>query len=240
MAPVPPFEEPGKTQPGVGGPVGLPNHTVTTPGEAARYLLGYLETQNRPFNAQIIADNMRGKIRKSLVETALLSLVQDNKITEKVFGKARVYWRRQDELEVATSEQLDSMRKQLEASKQQLAQDSAKVQKLSSDLKRAACELSDGELDAQLELLQEQVDWKNARLSELKASKVLITAADRAACEKQYKHLRGCWKKRKRLVRDALDQITMNMDKFTPKTLGEEIGIETDEDWNVQLGHDLI
>ena len=46
----------------------------------------------------------------------------------------------------------------------------------------------------------------------------------------------SAWKKRKRIVSCALETITESMDKHTPKSLANEMAIETDEDWNLEIG----
>lgn len=68
----------------------------------------------------------------------------------------------------------------------------------------------------------------------------MVPAAEKLKMEKQYKTLRIQWRKRKRIVNDALDKILESMEKHTRKSLGEEMGIETDEDWNVVIGQDLV
>ena len=52
--------------------------------------------------------------------------------------------------------------------------------------------------------------------------------------------MRTEWKKRKRIVKEALEIITTDHPKFpTPAKVAEEMGIENDEDWGVVIGPDL-
>ncbi len=81
---------------------------------------------------------------------------------------------------------------------------------------------------------------KSAKLGQIKAAGVAVTAADKEKIQSEYKKVRKEWRRRKRMVKDALERITETMEKHTPKSMGEDMGIETDEDWNVIMGEDLV
>eukprot|EP00656_Telonema_subtile_P000089 TRINITY_DN10038_c0_g1_i2.p1 TRINITY_DN10038_c0_g1~~TRINITY_DN10038_c0_g1_i2.p1 ORF type:complete len:234 (-),score=61.27 TRINITY_DN10038_c0_g1_i2:254-955(-) len=155
--PKPPAKPPAPAASSQGAGRGLPEHTVTTLSEAGKYVLAYMQAQNRPFNAQIIADNMRGKIRKALVENALVKLTEDGSVTEKLFGKAKVFWANQDRFETVSAEQLSELKKSLQASSTELKEASGRVQQLSSSVQHTSMELTEEQLDARLEELEQQV-----------------------------------------------------------------------------------
>lgn len=222
-------------------PTGIPAHDVTTQDQAQAAVLRYLEAQNQPFNAQLVTDNMRGRIRKPLVERALAQLALEQSIVEKVYGKSKLYWASQDRFDDVPPSEIDKMKKQLATLQTEEAAVQSRVREVKRSLEAAGKELSNEELDSELARYEPQVAAKQARLNHLKTAAVVVTADMIERTQKEYKSLRTQWRKRKRIVKDALETVTYENPKFpTPAKMAEEMGIETDEDWNVIIGQDIV
>ncbi|KAL8603663.1 hypothetical protein ACOMHN_017160 [Nucella lapillus] len=78
-----------------------------------------------------------------------------------------------------------------------------------------------------------QIDSLRAKISKLKEGRVLVSKEDRDKVLKRRSQCVKEWRKRKRMSNDIIDAILEGYPK-TKKHLMDEIGIETDEDYNVQ------
>ena len=82
---------------------------MTSASVAAVY--EFLRDRNAPFNVQLLVDNLQTKkVKKSQVEKALATLVTEGKVTRKEFGKTKIYFLAQANLEKATTEELTSLK----------------------------------------------------------------------------------------------------------------------------------
>ncbi len=77
--------------------------------QASDTILEYLKKTNRPYSAIDVFNNLKEKIPKTLVVKLLNSLVENGKITGKLYGKQWVYVSRQDLLECPTQEEISKM-----------------------------------------------------------------------------------------------------------------------------------
>jgi hypothetical protein len=50
---------------------------------------------NRPYNVQMVVDNLHGSVGKSAMQKILDHFADKEKLTRKEFGKQKIYWRNQ-------------------------------------------------------------------------------------------------------------------------------------------------
>jgi len=80
-------------------------------GDDVFTVMSYFEKMNRPYNAQILSDNLQGAIGKTTLNKILQTLTDDGKLTCKEFGKQKLYWRNQELLQVEDKEELSILDK---------------------------------------------------------------------------------------------------------------------------------
>jgi hypothetical protein len=68
--------------------------------ESKDFVFDYMEKQNRPYNLLNVFDNLHGKIKKPSLENLLNELTEEGKLTCKEFGKNKVYFLNQGNLNV--------------------------------------------------------------------------------------------------------------------------------------------
>lgn len=79
------------------------------------------------------------------------------------------------------------------------------------------------------------------RIAAIKAKGPVMSAAEKAKKEKEYKVLRTTWRKRKRKAWESLDKITEQMDgKHDRKSLAADMGFELDEDWGLEANCERV
>ncbi len=76
--------------------------------EKVNYLLSivYIEQMNRPYNVQMLHDNLHGSVGKTALQKIVQSLADEGKLTCKEFGKQKLYWFNQDGKDVADKDEL--------------------------------------------------------------------------------------------------------------------------------------
>ena len=72
-------------------------------------ILQYLKKQNRPYSAMDIFNNLHGSVGKTQIVKVLTNLQEKNEITCKNYGKQQVYVIKQDDEELPSPDELDSM-----------------------------------------------------------------------------------------------------------------------------------
>lgn len=216
----------------------------------------YLLQQNRPFNNTNLVDSMAAKLKvgKTAVTKALdtlesESLVQVRSSVQcheaeftnnftlalqvKEFGKVKIYLAKQDAFEVPSPEELAGMDSQISSLKEQLAAASEQHKVLQAELKGVESALSDEQLQVQLVEFKTTVDILEQKLKSLKnpepGAPPPISAEEMSHVEKSLAKFTGEWKKRKRICYDVLNKFSEQNGKKV-RVIGEEIGIEFDED----------
>lgn len=84
-------------------------------------ILDYLQKTNRPYSAIDIFNNLKEKIPKTLVVKCLNSMVENEVITGKLYGKQWVYVARQDLVECPTQEQISKMDDRIDELKESIS-----------------------------------------------------------------------------------------------------------------------
>ncbi|GBG68585.1 hypothetical protein CBR_g3130 [Chara braunii] len=198
-------------------------------------VLNYMNAQNRPLNVQNVADALqKHKIKKTAVQKLLDSLADKNAVSFKDYGKQRIYVARQDQFEIPSTEEMETMRAYNEKLQDEIAAIKSTVAGLESDMRSLESNLTSEEIQKKTKVLTEENKQLEAKLIKLREGTVLITDEEKAKIEEQYTKMISHWRKRKRIFKDLWGMITENMTK-KPSEFKEEVGIETDEDAGVSI-----
>ncbi len=151
----------------------------------------------------------------------------------KEFGKVKIYLAKQDTFECPSAEELAEMDAQIISLKEQLAAASEQHKMLQAELKGVESALSDEQLQLQLAEYQTTSNLLEQKLASLKnpepGAPPPISADQMSTIEKSLAKFSTEWKKRKRICYDVLNKFSEQNGKKV-KVIGEEIGIEFDED----------
>ncbi len=151
----------------------------------------------------------------------------------KEFGKVKIYLAKQDSFEVPSPEELAEMDNQIASLKEQLAAASEQHKVLQAELKGVESALSDEQLQIQIGEFKTTFDVLEQKLKSLQnpepGAPPPISAEEMSLIEKSLGKLSAEWKKRKRICYDVLNKFSEQNGKKV-RVIGEEIGIEFDED----------
>lgn len=202
--------------------------------EAATSILEYLNKQNRPYSAGDIFSNLHGKFGKTAIVKACESLAVAGKINEKVYGKQKVYAPKQ--AQYGDYSETDLKQIDEEVSKQEKIctglQSSCKT--LEEEFRVLKSSLTTQEATARLAELNENCRKYQEHLKRIKSASNHIPPAEKEKIIKNRKTVVQTWKKRKRIASDMMDAILESYPK-TKKQFIEDVGIETDEEYNVTV-----
>ncbi|KHN45055.1 homologous-pairing protein 2 homolog [Glycine soja] len=210
---------------------------------AEAIVLNFVNEQNRPVNAQNVADALQKfNLKKAAIQKALDILADGKRISFKEFGNQKIYLARQDQFQIPNTEELNHMKKQnadlqkqLEDQKKATSEVEAEIKSLQSNLTLE--QIFEREVNLRLEV-QEMED----KLTKLRGGVTLVKPEERKAVENMLSEMIGQWRKRKRMFKDLWDTLTENSPK-DPKEFQEELGIEYDEEdvgVSLQSYNDLI
>lgn len=194
--------------------------------EARGLVLAYLKSQNRPYNAQNISDNLRGAVPKAAVQVAADELVSQGALQGKTYGKFRVYMAAQPETTPETPQDFEALEERVAELRLQLKQ-------VHQQLAEAIAVPTDEELAAEISRLSARLEATDKQLEPISC----LDAAEIKALQTDHVVLHTLWSKRKRQCLDLLSELGAEMSQAC---LIEEIGLETDEDWSVSLQKNVL
>ncbi|KAG6548154.1 hypothetical protein Mapa_010203 [Marchantia paleacea] len=198
-------------------------------------VLDFINEQNRPLNAQNVADALQKHgIKKVSVEKILTTLGDKGQISFKEYGKQKIYLARQDQFEVPNAEELDRMRKENEQLQREINSSKTFISELEAELRSVQSNLTDKQIKLETEKLNNEIPSLQAKLITLKSGATVMTSEEKEKIESAYTLKVGLWRKRKRMFKDLWDMITEAVPKNLTE-LKEELGIELDED----VGHKI-
>ncbi|XP_041366330.1 homologous-pairing protein 2 homolog [Gigantopelta aegis] len=200
---------------------------------AAKGILIYLAQQNRPYSVVDIFNNYGKEFGKTAVQKACESLAEEGKIREKVYGKQKVYVADQSQFPDVNDEKLKAMDLTISKLTDDLQNEQTEMKKLESELKVLNSSITTKEAQNQIEELTREIETMTDKLNTLKEGRVLISPQEKEKVYKNRVKYVKEWRKRKRISTDIVSAVLEGYPK-TKKQLLEEIGIETDEDYNVK------
>uniref|UniRef100_H0Y0T6 Homologous-pairing protein 2 homolog n=1 Tax=Otolemur garnettii TaxID=30611 RepID=H0Y0T6_OTOGA len=203
---------------------------------AAGILLRYLQEQNRPYSAQDVFGNLQREhgLGKAAVVKALEQLAQQGKIKEKTYGKQKIYFADQRAFAKTDKRQLETCPSQslaLLARSHTMVQSCAPLQ---GELKELSSALTTPEMQKEIEELKKECAAYTERLKNIKAATNHVTPEEKEQVYRERQKYHKEWRKRKRMATELSDAILEGYPK-SKKQFFEEVGIETDEDYNVKL-----
>lgn len=197
--------------------------------DAKSATLTYLTHQNRPYSTNDIVANLHNEHAKSVVQKALDLLVAEGSIIEKLNGKQKAYVANQNNLPVASEEELTQLDAELTAAQAELTSMTQQCKSKEESLKMMRSQLTTESAVKQLEeVTQELVKLEN-RLKGLTEQGNMVTQDEMNQAKKLHQTSVKEWRKRKRMFENVTDAILDGYPK-PKKTLYEEIGVDTDQD----------
>ena len=150
--------------------------------------------------------------------------------TQQEFGKSRIYWAPQSTdagPDPAAAAALAAQKARLQDAVTAAA---ARAAKLKAALAAASAGPSPAEVSERLAAANAALPDLQKRVAALRgdSSAPRVCAADMAAAQKKAADAVSAWAKRRAAFKECWDAITENMDR-NPKSLFDEIGVETDE-----------
>ncbi|KAK6191476.1 hypothetical protein SNE40_003154 [Patella caerulea] len=191
----------------------------------------YLNRQNRPYSAVDIFNNLKD-FGKTAVVKACESLVEQNRIKEKVYGKQKVYVADQSKFPDVNDNEIKLMDSEIVDLTEKVNSKLDKVKALETVLKTFTSAVSTKDAIQQLSQVTTECEKYKAKLKILSEGQVLISAQDKETVYKGREKYVKEWRKRKRISNDIVNAILEGYPK-SKKELLETIGIETDEDIGV-------
>lgn len=195
----------------------------------------YVRNQNRPLNCQNAVDALQKYgIKKAVVQKSLDALVAEEVLTQKDYGKQKIYMLRQDNLPNLSPEETKELEEKVKKLQDTVKKESETVGKLEQSFNQACNALSDEDLARKIEELTAENEEIKGRLVKIKESQTLIPDAEKKEIVKAFDDALSAWKKRKRMVNDIVDPILENVSK-KPKQFYQDVGIETDTEVNIDI-----
>ncbi|XP_053516045.1 homologous-pairing protein 2 homolog isoform X3 [Artibeus jamaicensis] len=235
-------------------------------------LLKYLREQNRPYSAQDVFGNLQREhgLGKAAVVKALEQLAQQGKIKEKTYGKQKIYFADQDQFDMVSDADLQSLDAKIVALTATVQSLQQSCRHMEAELKELTSALTTPEMQKEIQELQKECAGYTERLKNVKAATNHVTPEEKEQVYRERQKYCKEWRKRKRMVSAELqgrpcletaapepsgsaqacpsaeggfaspqaselcDAILEGYPK-SKKQFFEEVGIETDEDYNVKL-----
>lgn len=169
-----------------------------------------------------------------MVVRVLEDLAKEGKIVEKVYGKQKVYVADQSQFPDVSEQELSKMDEKIGEVKGKLDVAVTNCKHLEKELSSLTSALTTDDAKKQLKNLSEECEKKEAKLQNIKSATNHTTPEEKNRIYAQHGKYVKEWRKRKRLATDILDAILEGYPK-KKKDLIEEIGIETDEEYNVKI-----
>ena len=196
-------------------------------------VLAYMLKQNRPYSVQDVFQNMGKDFGKTAVMKAMESLTAEGKLLEKVYGKQKVYTANQSQFPLVDEAEIKTMDARITQLNCTIQGKVESLGKLESELKIYNRLITTAEARRQLSKIYSETEKLKEKLLHLKEGRVLISKEEKDALYNGRERYVKEWRKRKRITSDILNCILEGYPK-TKKILLEEIGIETDEEYNVE------
>ena len=203
-------------------------------GDPKHEILQILSAKNRPFSANTLADELHGEYGLAVVKKAVEQLAAENGCTCKVSGKAKLYFANQQNLPVASPEELDAMDSTIEKLREEMTSLKEKVEELRVRKNNLINTKTMDELKKYRMDIEQQVEKEEQRRDDLIQMAEGITPEDAEKFQKDFNKRCAQWKERKAKCREIIDQLSEGCGK-KPTELIKEMDLETDESLGLKL-----
>ena len=217
-----------------------------------------MRSQNRPFNAVMLHQNLHGEVGKTQCVKILAELAKAKKLVEGVFGKQKIYWINQEGLEEASPEEIKELDQKINEMKEELTETEQEIAKITNENRQLENALTDEDLEKELQNFEAINKKMFEKLENLRNSDIKVDPKQRENSMKQWENLRvkkfffsicffffytflafhqKIWRVRKRTCIESLKDIQANV----PEKLDlEELGIETDEEVKIDPNFSFV
>ncbi|KXN70301.1 TBPIP-domain-containing protein [Conidiobolus coronatus NRRL 28638] len=202
-------------------------------------ILEYMKKMNRPYSLTDLCTNLHSQIKKTGAQRALESLVSQDLIKSKAYGKQVVYCYNQSLWEEVDSDKLKELDDKIEEIEENMKRDKNKLNQLESIYRGLTSSLTDAQLDEKLEQLEKKIEEDSQKYTYLSENTKLVTDEEKVIIDKNYSDYRKHWKTYKNKFKDIFDIISENL-TVSNKDFMEEQGIETDEDFGLDIKIDPL
>lgn len=203
--------------------------------DPSEVVIKYLRGQNRPYNSNDIFNNLHEEIRKPAVQKALDFLVEQGRITEKVYGKQKVYVVKQEDTSAKDLErELQDLDSKLNAISKQVASAEQVLKGSENELHELQLAPTTSEAQNEKKVLENRVQALKEKLDIISKNSVKISETDKKQIQNEYESNMNEWRKMKGVCMDIVEAILEGYHD-SKRALLNEIGIETDEDIGVPL-----
>ena len=205
-------------------------------GQTVDIVFTYLSNSCRPYSVNEVHNNLQKEfsLAKPAVQRALDSMVLEGSLREKTYGKQKIYFVDQSKTTPVTSQEAAQVDEELAQLTQECQQLTEEVRLLESKASGVSKQKSLQQLKQEKESLLKECEHLETRVASLKqASGGVDPVENRKVRDKRTRRVLE-WRKRKRLATSSLDAILEFYVK-PKKALMEEMGIETDEDYDAVL-----
>ena len=196
-------------------------------------ILNHMVERNRPYSLINVYENLRKAVPKPDCERVLGKLVAQQKLLQKTFGKAVIYWPNQEGLPTDSAPELKEKRGRIAREKVRAGELKGQVEAAHAANGALEAEPTDADLASAIAAETAQLQALEARLATVEGackSGKAPTAAEKRKLEEEFKSRRSAWAKRKRItmerVRDMVDR--QGGGKKELAKLLDEIGCEMD------------
>ena len=196
-------------------------------------ILNHLVERNRPYSLINVFENLRKAVPKPKCEQVIGKLVAQQKLLQKTFGKAVIFWPNQEGLPTDSAPELKEKRGRIAREKVRAGELKGQVAAAHGANGALEAEPTDTDLAAAIAAETAQLQALEARLATVEGackSGKAPTAAEKRKLEEEFKSRRSAWAKRKRItmerVRDMVDR--QGGGKKELAKLLDEIGCELD------------
>jgi 26S proteasome regulatory subunit (ATPase 3-interacting protein) len=203
--------------------------------EPSEVIIHYLRDQNRPYSSNDIFSNLHEEIKKPAVQKALDQLVEQGKITEKVYGKQKVYVVRQEDISAKVLErELQDLDLKLDAISKRVALAEEMFKGSENQLRELRLAPTTSEAENERMVLENRVQALKEKLDSISKNIMKLSEADKKQIQNDHASNIREWRKKKRVCMDIVEAMLEGYHD-SKRALLNEIGIETDEDVGVPL-----
>jgi 26S proteasome regulatory subunit (ATPase 3-interacting protein) len=202
--------------------------------DPSEVVLKYLSDQNRPYSTNDIFNNLHEEIKKPAVQKALDYLVEQGRVTEKVYGKQKVYVVKQHSNAKDLGQELHDLDSKLNVLTQKLASAEQELKSSENQFHELQCSPTTSEAQEEQKVLENKIRGLKEKLESISKNTIKISEDHKGRIQKDHEKNVKEWKRRKRLCMDIIETILESYPE-SKRSLLNEMGIETDEDVGIPL-----
>ncbi|KAM7344458.1 homologous-pairing protein 2 homolog [Cochliomyia hominivorax] len=191
----------------------------------------FMLKENRPYAINEIVEKCGKDLGKTAIQKALDSLVNQEVLKEKCYGKHKIYFAQQNINIKELKKDVQSLKQQLNQAQTILKTKETQLNVLELKLKSFKPIKSLTTLEEERDQLLDDIRCTNEKLRSFQAqeSESKFSTQDVKKIVSKYENVALAYRKRKRMCTDMLDAIMEGYPK-TKKALIADIGLETDEE----------